>query len=749
MGEIQLLKELQKGIIAWYDFAQFSNVLYIGDEKDAIAEYLKSNLKGISITVASLEESKNVLNLKKLDIKFDYIICIHVIEKILDIAAWIKSIRVLTAPNAVFLLGMNNRFGIRYFCGDRDEYTNRNFDCIEGYRSAYRKSDELINGRMYSKAEIKQMLELSGVRQCKFYSILSDLNNPILLYAEGYKPKEDITTRLYPVYNSPDTIFLEEELLYKTLVDNGIFHEMANAYLVEFSVDECAILSDALQISSSMVRSAQDSMLTIIHSSGIVEKVNVYPEGRDRLCRMIEYADDLSQHGLKVVEMQLTDRGIKMPYIEAPTGQLYLKELYLTDINRFLKALDYFCNHILKSSDVIDGDANDEQGATLRYGYLDLVPLNSFYLDGDFVFFDQEFREENYPANAIIARMVSTFYAGNFALQNVMTRDELYDRYNLMPRIGEWRKYETDFLTKLRNDNDLKDYYNRVRKNGAIVAANRQRINFSTDDYYRFFINIFDKADTRKLILFGSGNFAKSFFELYADNYPVFAVIDNNQSKWGEEIYGVKIHSPEYLRELSSGEYKVMICVKDYLPIMNQLDDMGITEYSVYDSKKVYPRKNNPIVEASESFRNSNKKYHIGYIAGVFDLFHVGHLNMFKRAKEQCDYLIVGVVTDEGALKHNHKKTFVPFDERIEMVRSCRYVDEAVKIPIDKNDTKEAFEMYHFDVQFSGSDYINNQRWLDKQKYLREHGADLVFFSYTQSTCSTNLKALIEKGLAE
>ena len=94
-------------------------------------------------------------------------------------------------------------------------------------------------------------------------------------------------------------------------------------------------------------------------------------------------------------------------------------------------------------------------------------------------------------------------------------------------------------------------------------------------------------------------------------------------------------------------------------------------------------------------------------------------------------------------------KPFVPFEERIEMVRSCRYVDEAVEIPVDLNDTKDAFAMYHFDVQFSGSDYVFNQTWLNKQKYLRENGSDLVFFPYTKSTSSTSIKKLIEKGLAD
>ena len=140
---------------------------------------------------------------------------------------------------------------------------------------------------------------------------------------------------------------------------------------------------------------------------------------------------------------------------------------------------------------------------------------------------------------------------------------------------------------------------------------------------------------------------------------------------------------------------------------------------------------------------DKNKPYHIGYVAGVFDLFHIGHLNMFKRAKEQCDYLIVGVVNDESVMKSKRTTPYIPFEERIEIVRSCKYVDEAVEIPTDYGDTDEAYRRYQFDVQFSGSDYENDPDWLAKKAFLQKQGADLVFFPYTESTSSTKLKAAI------
>lgn len=97
------------------------------------------------------------------------------------------------------------------------------------------------------------------------------------------------------------------------------------------------------------------------------------------------------------------------------------------------------------------------------------------------------------------------------------------------------------------------------------------------------------------------------------------------------------------------------------------------------------------------------KKYKIGYTTGVFDMFHIGHLNILKRAKEQCDYLIVGVSTDEVVNSYKHKKPIIPFQERIAIVGELKCVDKVV--PQTSMDKMEAWNKYHFNVLFHGSDW--------------------------------------------
>lgn len=128
----------------------------------------------------------------------------------------------------------------------------------------------------------------------------------------------------------------------------------------------------------------------------------------------------------------------------------------------------------------------------------------------------------------------------------------------------------------------------------------------------------------------------------------------------------------------------------------------------------------------------------IGYTTGVFDLFHIGHLNILKRAKEQCDYLIVGVSTDELVEEYKHKRPVICYDERVAIVEAIRYVDRVV--PQVNRDKFAAWETYRFDRMFVGDDWKGTPLWLELEEKFRPHGVEIVYFPYTQGTSSTFLK---------
>lgn len=141
------------------------------------------------------------------------------------------------------------------------------------------------------------------------------------------------------------------------------------------------------------------------------------------------------------------------------------------------------------------------------------------------------------------------------------------------------------------------------------------------------------------------------------------------------------------------------------------------------------------------------KKYQVGYTTGVFDMFHIGHLNILERAKEQCEHLIVGVSTDELVKSYKHKTPIIPFEERIKIVKAICYVDEVV--PQTTMDKIAAWEQYHFDAMFHGSDWKGSNLYDEIEKKLNEVGCDLVFLPHTDGTSSTILSNALQKLLNE
>ena len=132
----------------------------------------------------------------------------------------------------------------------------------------------------------------------------------------------------------------------------------------------------------------------------------------------------------------------------------------------------------------------------------------------------------------------------------------------------------------------------------------------------------------------------------------------------------------------------------------------------------------------------------IGYTTGVFDLFHIGHLNLLKNAKGMCDKLIVGVTTDE-LVSYKNKKAVIPFEERLEIVRSIKYVDAA--IPQENMNKFEAWKKLKFDVMFVGDDWYNTPKWQEFEKQFNEVGVRIVYFPYTKGTSSTLLNETLKK----
>lgn len=734
-----LEKNITVLLLAWYDFSPEASILCIEEDMQSISSFLAR--KDHTVESVKIRDSAKDTFADKNYGKYDYIVAAGILEKCRTPKIVLEKWNSLLNENGTLLLATPNRLGIQFFCGDRDPFTHNAFDGIENYLRVPNPLPKAMGGRLYARSEMEFLLEQAGFCRRKFYSVYPNLLVPQLLYAEGYLPNEDLDMRIIPRYYDRSAVFMNERHLYDTLVQNGLFHQMANAYFIECPKKKA--FSAVRHVTLPVFRS-EESFVTIIRDDMTVEKRILSDEGLHKLKRMQENAADLRAHGIKTVGMTIEGNSLIMPYIEAPSAVYHLRDLMNQNQDAFVEEMDRFRDIIVQSSDHTSGNGND---AVLKRGYLDLVPINAFYQDNGYVFYDQEFCCENLPARVIIWRFVDFVYDSSPQLNALIPIQFFLARYGIDNADGIVHDYIAPFMNGLLNKKDFEKFNKKTEPSYNAINRNYQYINSGFANESELLKSCFEDLKDKKLFVFGAGKYADKFLAFYRDEYAVSAVLDNDAGRQGDKIRGLGITSPDILSGLNPDEYKVIICTRQYRDILAQLRDMGTRHIGLYSAGHIYPGLQATVHLQEASRTGPQKKYRIGYVAGVFDLYHLGHLNMFRRAKEQCGYLVVGVTSDRYVREGKKREPFIPFEERLEMVRSCRYVDEAHEIPFEYGGTVEAFQKYHFDVQFSGSDYINHPWWLEQQKWLREHGADLVFFPYTEQTSSTKIKALIEKGL--
>lgn len=140
------------------------------------------------------------------------------------------------------------------------------------------------------------------------------------------------------------------------------------------------------------------------------------------------------------------------------------------------------------------------------------------------------------------------------------------------------------------------------------------------------------------------------------------------------------------------------------------------------------------------------KKYRIGFTAGVFDLFHVGHLNMLERCKAQCKYLIVAVCDDDYVRNIKHKEPVIPLEDRMRIISALKCVDEVVPLNIEATENKLIpLKQYRFDVLFAGDDWKGTPRYIRTEKEFAELGSAIEYLPYTKGVSTTELKTKMSK----
>lgn len=463
------LTHLRKNILNWYPFKEGSSVLEIGCGLGAITSVLCEKCQDVTAVELSkrraaaallrCRERENLeiivgnLNDIEFEKKFDYITLIGVLEyqgtftdtdnPYLD---FLMEIKKLLKPDGKLLIAIENKYGLKYWCGAREDHTGLPFEGINQYTLSNREV------RTFSRKELEELVKESGFKHTFFYYPMPDYKLPTVVYSQESLPHNANMHNLVPYYIPDKTTLVADEMaIYKDVIENGVFEFFANSFLVE-----CSDSEDIGRIAQSILSSERQGkyqIATVFTKDKMVEKFPMLGEGITHVEQILKNGNVLAKSGRKVLPVQLRDGKLVSEFV---THEL-LEERLLDACGRknkfeFYRILDKVYEEILASSPQaaaeeniifamgIDEDRNPEKyGPILRIGFLDMILRNAFYVDGEIWWFDQEWILECVPAGFILYRILKELYTSYNWVDKFVPLQEAGERYRLVPA---WRYYQ-------------------------------------------------------------------------------------------------------------------------------------------------------------------------------------------------------------------------------------------------------------------------------------------------------------------
>lgn len=492
----QQLSSLRTGLFSWYDFGKDAQVLEIGAGFGPVTGVLCDKCGHVTATERTAHRAEALVRRwhekENLDVyagewtamdfgqKFDYIILTGILERVCGgsgdskrYVEYFESVSGLLKENGILLTAVENRFGLKYFCGAKEPHSGKVFDGINHYPAGTR-------GYSFSRQELKDIVEEAGFPAVKFYYPLPDYKLPQLVYTDECLPEKNLRERLIPYYTNKTSLIAVEKDLYDDVIENGVFPFFANSFLVECGKEKD--FNKAVYAAISTDRGKERSFATVIYQDYTVEKMALFAEGEKNVAQLCCNLEDLEAHGVPVIEFQLKENAIVMPFIPCPTLSNYLKLLIKKDVNRFLEILDQLYGFILQSSEEVKQSENrlierlceqaaDEEeresiealdwGPVLEKVYMELIPLNCFYNQehGQFLFFDQEFVREKYPAKYTLFRAIHYIYCFTPDAEKYLPKKQLLARYGLEELWKYFWKEEQLFLDEVRKHDTYRQFY--------------------------------------------------------------------------------------------------------------------------------------------------------------------------------------------------------------------------------------------------------------------------------------------------
>ena len=568
-------EDLETGQIVWYEFKNNSDICVI--EGSHILHHPIVSNSTCRVCYKKYDEIETIR-----ERKFDYIVLLDVLGYFKEESLSWEIVNSVIKSDGIMLVIANNRFGIKYFCGEYDKNTQMPFNGINNYPFQHGRRD-------YDRQGLIDLLTEKGFVFWKFYYPIPDYRLLQVVYTDDVLPKEDFMERVIFCFEHSEALVADERELYKDIIKNRVFPFFSNSFIIECAKNK-ENFCDVNYAAVSIDRRKENAFVTSIHKDEKVTKRPIFCDGREAINKLQINMKELQSRGVPILEADYKDEEISMDYIPYPTLANYLRDLCSKKKkNKVIDVFDRLYEFILMSSDTTSAEENAikelyeemDWGVILKNTYLELIPMNCFYADGKYIFFDQEFVYSNYPALYPLFRGIRYTYKCISDMNILIPRKELCERYSITELM--WNAFEEEeqkMQINIKQREKHKAFYKNIILNKENVYKKALLEDFSYKS--KRFSDVF--KINGKYVLFGAGKYAESFIGKYGDKCQIKKIIDNETSLWGTEKWGIKIESPKALAEYKYSQYAIIICAnnKNFIQIARQLEKLQINDYCQY-----------------------------------------------------------------------------------------------------------------------------------------------------------------------
>ncbi|MCR5559087.1 MAG: class I SAM-dependent methyltransferase [Schwartzia sp.] len=493
------LSDMRTGLLGWYDFPKNAAVLELGCGFGALTGMLCDKAAHVTVVEHSMFRAHTTVkrwqDRDNLDVyvgsmldmpfkrKFDVIIMVDVFSMLgkgsrahAPYVEYMKYLQDFLSPHGRVLIAVDNRLGLKYFCGARDPYSGEPFGELGGGRG---------KGCLFSRKELDEILGESGFSHRKFYYPLPDFRLPQFIFTDEHLPKSGISEEFVPYDPAADTRVLSELRLYPEIIDNGMFAVMSNSFLVECAMQED--FSPVLSAKLATDRMPAYNIATCFMKDGSVIKRPLTAAADKGIRELDENMRNLRERGLETVKFELCGGDFIMEHMELPTLSEWLAECTPKDKDEVMKVFDRLWAAILQASPPTRDEDNfllheypaADWGVILKRAYINMVPENIFVDRNRLIFFNQGLTRENCPAKY---QMFLAIYESTSLLERIMPIKEAAERFGIDSLWDIMAVEEQNFVSERRRYDAYHMFYEWADMDPVELMKNRQLLKIMNSD---------------------------------------------------------------------------------------------------------------------------------------------------------------------------------------------------------------------------------------------------------------------------